>query len=89
MTVPLAAENSETNRPRQCTQPPHEVNDRNMKHVLFVAAFVMVFAGCNANPSKEARIRKLEGEITQMTSQLQELEDRVDKLEALDQEQGE
>ncbi|MFK8163832.1 MAG: hypothetical protein AB8H12_15410 [Lewinella sp.] len=34
-----------------------------MKKVLLLAAFSFLLFGCNMNPSKEARIQKLEAEI--------------------------
>lgn len=54
-----------------------------MKKLLIITALFAFFAGCNANESKEARLRKLEKEAVVTRRKLQDLEDSVQAVEAL------
>lgn len=52
-----------------------------MKKNLLIAMIAVSLSGCNMNPNKEARIQKLETEITQALDKLEELESRIQNLE--------
>jgi len=52
-----------------------------MKKTFLIAALSLVFFGCNINPSKEARIQKLETELQQTIEKVQKLETSVQRLE--------
>jgi len=52
-----------------------------MKKVLLLAAFSFILFGCNMNPSKEARIRKLEAEMQSSIDKISVLESSVRMLE--------
>ncbi len=54
-----------------------------MKKVLLIITIAGFFIGCNMNPSKEARIQKLEAEIQMTIHKVNELESRVQTLEVL------
>jgi cell division protein FtsL len=51
------------------------------KKIFVILSVVVVFLGCNMNPSKEARIQKLETEILQSVEKINQLEKRVRDLE--------
>lgn len=52
----------------------------NMKKVLLLAVFSFLLFGCNVNPSKEARLQKLETEIQQSMDKISALEKSVQML---------
>lgn len=52
-----------------------------MKKVFGIIAVSFLFIGCNMNPSKEARILKLETEIQHSMDKINQLEARVESLE--------
>ena len=54
--------------------------------ILLIAVFFMFFMGCNMNPSKEARIQKLETEIQRSTDKIEMLESRIQVLEEMNAE---
>ena len=47
-----------------------------------MATLSVFLSGCNMNPSKEARIQKLETEIEQSLEKIEDLETRVGALES-------
>lgn len=51
-----------------------------MKKVFFIATFSLYLFGCNMNPSKEARIQKLEMEVQQSIDKINKLESSVQAL---------
>lgn len=51
-----------------------------MKNLLLIAACSLFLFGCNMNPSKEARIQKLETELEQTMSKIDGLEEKVQEL---------
>lgn len=53
-----------------------------MRKALIILCLATFFIGCNMNPSKEARIQKLESEIQQSIDQINQLEKRVANLES-------
>lgn len=57
-----------------------------MKRIFLLVIFANIFIGCNVNPSKEARIQKLETEISAVTYQIKEIENRVQLLEIENEE---
>ena len=52
-----------------------------MKHILVIIALSIFLFGCNMNPSKEARIQKLETETLQSVEKIKQLENKVEALE--------
>ena len=52
-----------------------------MKKAFGILALSVFFMGCNINPSKEARIQKLETEIQQSIEKINQLEKRIETLE--------
>ncbi|MET7029510.1 hypothetical protein [Sediminicola luteus] len=52
-----------------------------MKKIILIAAFSLLLIGCNMNPSKEARIQKLETEILKAMDKIRSLESRIQNLE--------
>ena len=52
-----------------------------IKKLVFITTLSMFLCGCNMNPSKEARIQKLEMEIQQSLVKIEALEARVQTLE--------
>ena len=52
-----------------------------MKKVFAISVTMLLLLGCAMNPSKEARIQKLETELTQSIDKINELEKRVILLE--------
>lgn len=64
------------------TQANHILKSDAMNKILLIAAFSLFFIGCNMNPSKEARIQKLETEVQQSTEKIKTLENRIQTLEA-------
>lgn len=53
-----------------------------IKTTVLLATLSVVLSGCNMNPSKEARILKLETEIQQSLEKIEVLETRVGALES-------
>lgn len=53
-----------------------------MKKVAIGSLALLILTGCNANESKEGRIRKLETQSEQTAAALQELEKRIQALES-------
>ena len=56
-----------------------------MKKVFGIIAISVLFIGCNMNPSKEARIQKLETEIQQSMEKINQLEKRIETLEEINE----
>jgi outer membrane murein-binding lipoprotein Lpp len=52
-----------------------------IKRIVLIAAVSVFLSGCNMNPSKEARIQKLESAIEQSQEKIEDLETRVQALE--------
>jgi predicted nucleic acid-binding Zn-ribbon protein len=52
-----------------------------MKKLFLTATVSLYLIGCNMNPSKEARIQKLETEIQHAMDEIRALENRVQTLE--------
>lgn len=52
-----------------------------MKKAFIISATALLFIGCNMNPSKGARIQKLETEMMQSAEKINELEKRIIELE--------
>ena len=52
-----------------------------MKKIFLLVICSASLIGCNRNPNKEARIQKLESEMTQSIQQLNQLKDRIQVLE--------
>ena len=48
---------------------------------IFIAVFSLCLFGCNMNPSKEARIQKLETEIQETMDKINKLEVKFQTLE--------
>jgi len=57
-----------------------------MKKVLLIATFSLFLLGCNMNPSKEARIQKLESEMKNAIDKIETLEGRIQNLEEINKE---
>lgn len=57
-----------------------------MKKGLVIVVISLLFIGCNMNPSKEARIQKLETEMLQSIEKINQLENRVQSLEAINEQ---
>ena len=53
-----------------------------IKKLVFITTLSVFLSGCNMNPSKEARIQKLETEIRQSLDKIDALETRVQTLES-------
>ncbi|MGA9238223.1 hypothetical protein [Robiginitalea sp.] len=53
-----------------------------IKKTVLIATLSVFLSGCNMNPSKEARIQKLETEIQQSLEKIEDLEARVRALES-------
>lgn len=53
-----------------------------IKKTVLIASLSVFLSGCNMNPSKEARIQKLEMEIQQSLEKIEDLETRVHALES-------
>ena len=52
-----------------------------MKKVFVISVTMLLLLGCTMNPSKEARIQKLETELMQSIDKINELEKRIISLE--------
>lgn len=52
-----------------------------MKKALGVTTILILLYGCNMNPSKEARIQKLEKEIQLSLEKINQLEEKITTLE--------
>ncbi len=52
-----------------------------MKKIILILFTVGFLTSCNLNPSKEARIQKLEAEIQKMALKIEEIETRVQVVE--------
>lgn len=57
-----------------------------IKKTVLIATLAVFLTGCNMNPSKEARIQKLETEIQQSQEKIEGLEIRVGALESQNEE---
>ncbi len=57
-----------------------------MRKTLLTLALTTLLIGCNMNPSKEARLQKLEAEMQQMNNAVMELESQVQALEEKNKE---
>lgn len=57
-----------------------------IKKTVLIAILSVFLYGCNMNPSKEARIQKLETEIQQSQEKIEGLEIRVGALESQNEE---
>jgi hypothetical protein len=57
-----------------------------MKKVLLLTLCSLCLLGCNINPSKEARVQKLEAEMLQTMDKINALESRVQTLEGINEE---
>jgi len=53
-----------------------------MKKIFLLLGCALFLFSCNMNPSKEARIQKLETEVQQTTDKISKLENRLEMLEA-------
>jgi len=53
-----------------------------IKKTVLISSLLVFLSGCNMNPSKEARIQKLETEIQQSQEKIGDLETRVQILES-------
>ena len=58
-----------------------KVNPPLMNKLILTATLSLFLLGCNMNPSKEARLQKLEAEIEQSMDNVNELENRIQTLE--------
>lgn len=52
-----------------------------MKKILICTLLMTFLLGCNVNPSKEARIKKLESEMQQSMEKIDFLETKIQQLE--------
>ena len=57
-----------------------------IKKITLLSLMALSLSGCNPNPSKEARIQKLEAEIEVSIEQIEELKVRIETLENLNEE---
>lgn len=57
-----------------------------MKKGLVIVVVSILFIGCNMNPSKEARIQKLETEMLQSIEKINQLENKVKSLEDINEQ---
>lgn len=57
-----------------------------MKKGLVIVVISLLFIGCNMNPSKEARIQKIETEMLQSAEKINQLENKVESLEAINEQ---
>ncbi len=57
-----------------------------MKKVLVITVFSFFLIGCNMNPSKEARILKLESEMLKVMDEIDLLQNRIQSLEVNNEE---
>ena len=57
-----------------------------MKKIFLIATCSLFLFGCNMNPSKEARIQKLETEMKQTMNEINKLESRIQTLEGINEE---
>lgn len=57
-----------------------------MKKGLVIVVISLLFIGCNMNPSKEARIQKLETEMLQSIEKINQLENKVKSLEDINEQ---
>ena len=57
-----------------------------IKKTILIATVFLFLSGCNMNPSKEARIQKLEMEIQQSLEKIEDLETRIGALESQNEE---
>ena len=57
-----------------------------MKKTILILIIITLFVGCNINPSKEARIQKLESEMQIMMDKVNELENKVETLEVTNEQ---
>jgi outer membrane murein-binding lipoprotein Lpp len=57
-----------------------------MKKVFLCIACSVFLLGCNMNPSKEARIQKLETEVQQTLDRVSELESSIQTLKSMNED---
>ena len=57
-----------------------------MKKALSIFVIGILFFGCNPNPNKEDRIKKLESQIIASEEKTKLLEERIETLENLNQQ---
>lgn len=57
-----------------------------MKKVLVITVFSFFLIGCTMNPSKEARILKLESEMLKVMDEIDLLQNRIQSLEVNNEE---
>ncbi len=57
-----------------------------MKKILVFLTISVLFIGCNLNPNKEARIQKIEAEILQSNEKINQLENRIESLESINEQ---
>ena len=57
-----------------------------MTRLLITTAVLAMFVGCNANESKEGRIRNLESQIENMAVRFEQFEKRIQALESNESE---
>ncbi len=57
-----------------------------MKKTLLIITFVSLLISCNINPNKEARITKLETEIQMATDKINELDDKIQSIEVINEQ---
>lgn len=57
-----------------------------LNKIVLISVMAFSLSGCNPNPSKEARIQKLEAEIEATREQIEALKERVQTLEGLNEE---
>ncbi len=57
-----------------------------MKKILLLLGCAMFLFSCNMNPSKEARIQKLETEIQQAMDKINQLESSMQSLEGMNED---
>lgn len=58
-----------------------------IKNLLVLVFLSLITVGCNVNPNKEARIQKLESEMTQTMERIDNLERKVETLEGINKQQ--
>ena len=57
-----------------------------MKSIVFLISLVVLLGSCNPNPSKEARIQKLEAENELHSARIDTLENIVERMDALNKQ---
>ena len=54
-----------------------------MKNIILIAVLSSFLFGCNMNPSKEARIQKLEAELQKTLDNVKKLDTKIQTLESI------